>query len=81
MNAAPHPHAIPAPRRPQAHRRSGRERDRAQLQAATGRHADQGSSAGRVVAWLASDEADYITGVSIFVDGGMTLYPGFEAGG
>jgi glucose 1-dehydrogenase len=36
---------------------------------------------GRVVAWLASDEADYITGVSIFVDGGMTLYPGFAAGG
>jgi glucose 1-dehydrogenase len=36
---------------------------------------------GRVVAWLASDEADYITGASIFVDGGMTLYPGFETGG
>ncbi len=36
---------------------------------------------GRVTAWLASDEADYITGASIFVDGGMTLYPGFEAGG
>jgi glucose 1-dehydrogenase len=36
---------------------------------------------GRVVAWLASDEADYITGASIFVDGGMTLYPGFEEGG
>ncbi|HEX6143416.1 MAG TPA: SDR family oxidoreductase [Geminicoccaceae bacterium] len=36
---------------------------------------------GRAVAWLASDEADYITGASIFVDGGMTLYPGFEAGG
>jgi glucose 1-dehydrogenase len=36
---------------------------------------------GRVAAWLASDEADYITGTSIFVDGGMTLYPGFEAGG
>ena len=36
---------------------------------------------GRVAAWLASDEADYITGASIFVDGGMTLYPGFEAGG
>jgi glucose 1-dehydrogenase len=36
---------------------------------------------GRVVAWLASDEADYVTGASIFVDGGMTLYPGFEAGG
>jgi glucose 1-dehydrogenase len=36
---------------------------------------------GRVVAWLASDEADYISGASIFVDGGMTLYPGFEEGG
>jgi glucose 1-dehydrogenase len=36
---------------------------------------------GRVVAWLASDEADYITGASIFVDGGMTLFPGFATGG
>ena len=36
---------------------------------------------GRAAAWLASDQADYITGASIFVDGGMTLYPGFEAGG
>jgi glucose 1-dehydrogenase len=36
---------------------------------------------GRVAAWLASDYADYITGASIFVDGGMTLYPGFETGG
>jgi glucose 1-dehydrogenase len=35
---------------------------------------------GRVAAWLASDQADYIHGASIFVDGGMTLYPGFEAG-
>src|SRR6266568_9665295 len=36
---------------------------------------------GRVVAWLASDDSDYIHGATIFVDGGMTLYPGFETGG
>lgn len=35
----------------------------------------------RTVAWLASDDADYITGVSLFTDGGMTLYPGFAEGG
>ena len=35
----------------------------------------------RVAVFLASDDADYIHGASIFVDGGMTLYPGFEAGG
>jgi glucose 1-dehydrogenase len=36
---------------------------------------------GRVAVWLVSDQADYVHGASIFVDGGMTLYPGFEAGG
>jgi glucose 1-dehydrogenase len=36
---------------------------------------------GRVAAWLASDYADYVHGASIFVDGGMTLYPGFSTGG
>ena len=36
---------------------------------------------GRVAAFLASDQADYINGASIFVDGGMTLYPGFATGG
>jgi len=31
----------------------------------------------RVVAWAASEEADYVVGATIFVDGGMTLYPRF----
>ena len=36
---------------------------------------------GRMAAWLASDQADYINGASIVVDGGMCLYPGFATGG
>jgi glucose 1-dehydrogenase len=36
---------------------------------------------GRAVVWLASDDADYINGISLFIDGGMTLYPGFATGG
>jgi glucose 1-dehydrogenase len=35
----------------------------------------------RAAVWLASDQADYITGASIYIDGGMTLYPGFATGG
>ena len=36
---------------------------------------------GRAAVWLASDFTDYMVGSTIFIDGGMTLYPGFETGG
>jgi glucose 1-dehydrogenase len=36
---------------------------------------------GKLAAWLVSDDADYITGTTTFIDGGMTLYPGFADNG
>jgi glucose 1-dehydrogenase len=36
---------------------------------------------GRAAVWLCSDDSDYVNGTSLFVDGGMTLYPGFTTNG
>jgi glucose 1-dehydrogenase len=35
----------------------------------------------RAAVWLASDDSDYVVGSTLFIDGGMTLFPGFATGG
>jgi glucose 1-dehydrogenase len=36
---------------------------------------------GNAAVWLASDDSDYVNGISLFIDGGMLLYPGFSTNG
>lgn len=35
----------------------------------------------KAAVWLASDDADYVVGTTLFIDGGMMLYPAFREGG
>lgn len=35
----------------------------------------------RAAVWLASDDSDYVVGTTLYIDGGMTLYPGFRTNG
>ena len=41
----------------------------------------QPEDVGKLAVWLASDDSDYVTGANIYIDGGMTLYPGFADNG
>ena len=41
----------------------------------------EGEDIAQAAVWLASDHSDYIVGTTLFVDGGMTLYPGFGTNG
>jgi glucose 1-dehydrogenase len=35
----------------------------------------------KAVAWLSSDDSDYVNGETLYIDGGMTLYPEFSDNG
>jgi glucose 1-dehydrogenase len=41
----------------------------------------EASDIGNAAVWLACDESDYINGATIYIDGGMALYPGFADNG
>jgi glucose 1-dehydrogenase len=53
-----------------------KEREKVEREIPLGRWGNVGDVS-RAVAWVASEQADYVVGATLFVDGGMTLYPNF----
>ena len=45
------------------------------------RRIGQPEDVAKVAVWLASDDSDYVTGETLYVDGGMMLYPEFSDNG
>ena len=41
----------------------------------------EGEDVANAVVWLASDASDYVVGSTLFIDGGMSLYPEFRGNG
>jgi glucose 1-dehydrogenase len=73
VNVAPGPIATPIN---QDVLKDQKQRDAVAAQTAAGRWGEI-SEVARAVAWVASDQASYVVGTTLFVDGGMTLYPNF----
>ena len=41
----------------------------------------QPSDIGKLAVFLSDDDSDYMTGASLFIDGGMTVFEGFSTNG
>jgi glucose 1-dehydrogenase len=57
------------------------EAERALLQHIPYGRIGEAEDVARAAVWLASDLSDYVVGATLFIDGGMLLYPDFRAGG
>ena len=47
----------------------------------TGSSSGIGLGVAKAAAWLSSDDCDYVNATQLFIDGGLTLYPGFTENG
>ena len=86
MRARPHPRQLPSRRARSARRSTPRPGTRRRpttklLKLVPYGRIGEPEDIGQAAVWLASDHSDYIVGATLFVDGGMTLYPGFATNG